>query len=173
MATHDDFRQLFESTYPQLVAYARRRTTNSAEADDVVAEIYATAWRRADAATSADKPLAWLYGVGRNVLSNRRRSSERHLRLVTEATAAAVTRPPVADPAEALAIRAALDTLPDDDAELIRLIAWEGLSHAEAGDILGCSTNAIGIRLHKARQRLDTALSSPNSPSQLNQASNQ
>ena len=172
MATHDDFRRLFESTYPQLVAYARRRTNNSAEADDVVAEIYATAWRRVDAFTSADNPLAWLYGVGRNVLSTRRRSSDRHLRLVTEASTAAVTRPPVADPAEALIIRDALDTLPDDDAELIRLVAWEGLSHTEAGDILGCSANAVGIRLHKARQRLDTALSSPKSPSQLNQVSN-
>ncbi len=173
MATHDEFRRLFESTYPQLVAYARRRTINSAEADDVVAEIYATAWRRVDALTSADNPLAWLYGVGRNVLSNRRRSSERHLRLVTEASSAAVTRPPVADPAEALILRDALDTLPDDDAELIRLVAWEGLSHAEAGEILGCSTNAVGIRLHKARQRLDVALSSPQSPSHFNEASNQ
>ena len=138
----------------------------------MVSEIYATAWRRVDTLPSIDNPLAWLYGIGRNVLSNRRRSSDRHLRLVTEASSAVATRPPVADPAEALIIRDALDALPDDDAELIRLVAWEGLSHAEAGEILGCSTNAVSTRLHKARQRLDTALSSPQTPSRLNKASN-
>ncbi len=161
MAKDDHFRQLFESTYPQIVAYARRRTLTAADADDVVAEIYATAWRRAEALADVDVPLAWLYGIGLNVVRNRRRSSERHLRLVGEATSAARTTPPVADPAEAIIVRQALQELPDDDAELIRLIAWEGLSHAEAGSVLGCSTNAVGIRLHRARQRLDTALSSP------------
>ncbi len=168
MATNDEFRRLFEATYPQVVAYARRRTDSSADADDVVAEIYATAWKRSDAVLTAEAPLAWLYGVGLNVLRNRRRGSDRHLRLVTEAGSAALTRPPIADPSDALIVRDALRSLPDDDAELIRLIAWEGLSHAEAAEVLGCSTNAVGIRLFRARQRLDDALSYPpsSSPSQ-------
>ncbi|MFW2381648.1 MAG: RNA polymerase sigma factor [Acidimicrobiales bacterium] len=166
MATSDDFRRLFEATYPSVVAYARRRTNSSTDADDVVAEIYTTAWKRADALLAADVPLAWLYGVGLNVLRNRRRGSDRHLRLVTEATSAAQTKPPIADPSEAVIVREALGSLPDDDAELIRLIAWEGLSHAEAAAVLGCSTNAVGIRLMRARQRLDDALSSSPSPTQ-------
>jgi len=166
MATSDDFRRLFEATYPSVVAYARRRTNSSADADDVVAEIYTTAWKRSDAALAADVPLAWLYGVGLNVLRNRRRGADRHLRLVTEATSAAQTKPPIADPSEALIVREALGSLPDDDAELIRLIAWEGLSHSEAAQVLGCSTNAVGIRLMRARQRLDDALSSSPSMTQ-------
>ncbi len=171
MATTDEFRRMFESTYPSVVAYARRRTVSAADADDVVADIYATAWKRADTVLAVDAPLAWLYGVGLNVLRNRRRGSQRHLRLVTEATSAAQTLPPIADPAEALIVREALNSLPDDDAELIRLIAWEGLSHAEAAEVLGCSTNAVGIRLFRARQRLDDALSS-SSPSPTQQKAN-
>jgi RNA polymerase sigma-70 factor (ECF subfamily) len=167
MASPDEFRRLFEATYPNVVAYARRRTDSSADADDVVAEIYATAWKRSDALLTADAPLAWLYGVGINVLRNRRRATERHLRLVSAAQSTAQTRPPIADPSDALIVRDALESLPDDDAELIRLIAWEGLSHAEAAEVLGCSTNAIGIRLFRARQRLDDALSKPPSSSPL------
>ncbi len=163
---------MFEATYPNVIAYARRRTGSAADADDVVADIYATAWKRSDAVLAADAPLAWLYGVGLNVLRNRRRGSARHLRLVDEASAEARTRPPIADPSDALIVREALDSLPDDDAELIRLIAWEGLSHAEAAKVLGCSANAVGIRLFRARQRLDDALSSSPSPLTQKEATN-
>jgi RNA polymerase sigma-70 factor (ECF subfamily) len=171
MATENDFRALFHSTYPQVVAYARRRTPNRADADDVVAEIYAAAWRRLDKLDDVTTPLAWLYGIGLNVIRNRRRSDERHLRLVGKAQGAAATSAVDPDPADAVLLRDALHNLPDDDAELLRLVAWEGLSHAEAGLVLGCTANAVGVRLHRARRRLDDALH-PSSPDTA-KASNQ
>lgn len=164
MTPDDHFRALFERTYPQVVAYARRRTPSVAEADDVVAEVYATAWRKAHDLESIETPLAWLYGIGLNVIRNRRRAAERHLRLVGAVQSSAEAAPPPGDPADAVVIRQALDSLPDDDAELLRLIAWEGLSYAEAGAVLGCTASAVGSRLHRARQRLDAALSRPSSP---------
>lgn len=164
MTADDQFRALFERTYPQVVAYARRRTSSAADADDVVAEIYATAWRRVGDLDSIETPLAWLYGIGLNVLRNRRRAADRHLRLVGRVESSGQAAPGPSDPAEAILIRQALASLPDDDAELLRLIAWEGLSHAEAGEVLGCTANAVGIRLHRARQRLDASLSRPTPP---------
>ena len=44
--------------------------------------------------------------------------------------------------------------LPDADREVLRLAAWEGLSHAQIAISLGCSENAAALRLHRARQRL-------------------
>jgi RNA polymerase sigma-70 factor (ECF subfamily) len=35
---------------------------------------------------------------------------------------------------------------------------WEGLTHAEAAQALGCSTNAVAVRLHKARKRVQAEL---------------
>ncbi|MEZ5216212.1 MAG: sigma factor-like helix-turn-helix DNA-binding protein [Ilumatobacteraceae bacterium] len=35
-------------------------------------------------------------------------------------------------------VRAAMARLSDDDEELLRLLAWERLSHAEAAAVLGC-----------------------------------
>lgn len=176
MAHSDRFDALFNTTYPQVVAYARRRTRDAADADDVVAEIYATAWRRRDQLPGVEIPLAWLYGIGLNVIRNHRRSDDRHLRLVGAASTQAATAPLGTDPAESIRIRSALEPLPADDAELLRLVAWEGLSHREAGDVLGCTANAIGIRLHRARQRLDAALGTTSSSPQTippNKASNQ
>jgi RNA polymerase sigma-70 factor (ECF subfamily) len=41
------------------------------------------------------------------------------------------------------------------------LVAWEGLTPAEAAQALDCSPVAARIRLHRARKRLADALESP------------
>ena len=41
------------------------------------------------------------------------------------------------------------------------LVAWEQLSYAEAAQVLGCSPNAIGIRVHRARTRVREAFGQP------------
>lgn len=159
--TNDEtsFRLLFESSYGPLVAYARRRTADWAEADDVVSEVFTTAWRRR-AQRDLDAPaLPWLYGIALNVIRNQRRSAGRRLRLVEE-LGAQPNLAPTADPADDSAgdLRAALAELSFDDQEVLRLVAWEGLTHDEVGTILDCSTNAVGIRVHRARQRLQHVL---------------
>jgi RNA polymerase sigma-70 factor (ECF subfamily) len=159
------FRDLFNATYPKLVAYARRRSFDTSNADDVVSEVYATAWRRRDSLDAAEPPLPWLYGIASNVLRNQWRSESRRLQLVERLEAQPAATPTNA-PGESddlhsdlhEEIRSALKRLSFDDQEVLRLATWEGLPQAEIGQVLGCSTNAVGIRLHRARQRLETEL---------------
>ncbi len=156
------FRELFDATYTPLVAYARRRAGDLAEADDIVAEVFTTVWRRRDEGGLGrpvpSPPLPWLYGIAANVIRNHRRSTVRRFRLV-DRLGAQPTRDQ-ADPADLTAggLRDALARLSLDDQELLRLIAWEGLSHAEIGVVLGVSTNAVGVRAHRARKRLEAEL---------------
>jgi RNA polymerase sigma-70 factor (ECF subfamily) len=42
---------------------------------------------------------------------------------------------------------------------VLRLTTWEGLGPTETAAVLGCSTTAVKVRLHRARQRLRAALS--------------
>lgn len=149
------FRAMFEATYRDLVGYARRRTDDWSDADDVVAEVFTIAWRRRAERDLTAPALPWLYGIAANVIRNSWRSSGRRLRLVDRLTAE--PRPPgETDPADrpGAELREALAELSFDDQEVLRLVAWEGLSHAEVGTVLGCSTNAVGIRVHRARRRL-------------------
>lgn len=158
------FRQLFTSTYSPLQAYARRRTFDHAEADDVVSEVYATAWRRRQDLDPGKPALPWLYGIAANVLRNSRRAGGRRLQLVERLQAQPLPAVEEAFDGQSSSgspqdeIRAGLARLSFDDQEVLRLVAWEGLSHAEAGEALGCSTNAVGVRIHRARQRLQTEL---------------
>ena len=154
------FRHLFEATYRDLVAYARRRVPDDTEAHDIVSEVFTTAWRRRAELATSSTPLPWLYGVASNMVRNQRRASKRRLRLAERLEA---QPEPTAsnDPAErpGAEIRSALGRLSFDDQEVLRLVAWEGLSHAEAGQVLSCSPNAAAIRLHRARRRLEQAVS--------------
>ena len=55
-------------------------------------------------------------------------------------------------------LRAALCTLSEPDRELLLLVAWEGLTSAEAAEVLGISKVAARSRLHRARHRALQAL---------------
>lgn len=59
----------------------------------------------------------------------------------------------------------ALARLPPDDQELLRLLAWDGLSQAEAGLVLQISANAVAIRLYRARKRFGQELAKGSGPS--------
>ncbi len=88
------FRQLFDAHMAEVWRYARRRCATATDADDVVAETFAVAWRRRADVPRDDAARLWLLGTARRVLANQRRSQGRQHRLRTRA--AAVAPPPVA-----------------------------------------------------------------------------
>jgi RNA polymerase sigma-70 factor (ECF subfamily) len=142
------FTALFEAHHAAVLAYALRRTSSAADAEDVAAETFATAWRRrADVPVDA---LPWLYGVARRVLANQRRGLLRWSRLRERLTR---TQDSAGLPTDGGPATRALHRLRPDDQEVLRLIAWEGLSHAEIAITLEVSVNAVAIRLHRARGR--------------------
>ena len=155
----DRLEQLFEAHHRALLAYAARRSPTMADAEDVVAEVFLVAWRRLDDVPAADDALPWLYAVARKTLGNQRRGFLRRGRLrekLEQTTERPSLTPPPA-PASEPALEA-LSRLSADDQELLRLVAWEELSHAEIAAILGISVNAVAIRLHRARARFEQTL---------------
>lgn len=57
-----------------------------------------------------------------------------------------------------LAVRRVLEELSPQDRELITLIAWEGLTPTQAAAVLDLSPATARVRLHRARARLRSAL---------------
>jgi RNA polymerase sigma-70 factor, ECF subfamily len=154
------YRLLFERYWRPVRAYALRRAPDSATAEDVVSEVFLTAWRRIDDIPE-DSELPWLYGVARNVLSNTRRGQIRRERLVArlQSDRVAQGRSPgavaqVGDDESVDRLWEALGELSEDDSEILTLATWEQLPHSEIAVALGCSVNAVAIRLHRARGKL-------------------
>jgi len=148
-----DARARFEALAAEVVGPVRRflvRRTDPDTADDVLAETLLVCWRRLDHVP--ENALPWVYGVARNCLANIQRGDRRQVRLA--ARISVVDPPPEAEreanePDERVA--AALDALRPDEADLLRLWAWEQLSPGEIAEVLGITPNAASIRLHRAR----------------------
>ncbi len=158
----------YRTTGTAVLGYAIRRAASREDALDVVAETFATAWRRrADMPTVPEEIRPWLFGIARRCLANAARSSSRAGRLGAR-LADAFTDVAVPDPstlhdhrAESRQVHGALALLSADDRELVTLIAWEGLSPTEAATVLGLSAGTARVRLHRARLRLRAALTTP------------
>ncbi|MGI5167017.1 RNA polymerase sigma factor [Spirillospora sp. CA-253888] len=153
----DEFAAVYERTYRPLLAYALRRCATAEDAADVVAETFAIAWRRAAELPPGDQARLWLYGVARRVLANHRRGERRHA-LKTAVLRAELAALPQTAPPDDTPVARVFGGLSDGDRELLALVAWEGLTGAEIAQVLGCSRNAVGIRLHRARKRFARAL---------------
>ncbi len=153
----EDRPALFEAVVDEVGEPLRRylaRRTDPDSAQDVLAEALLVIWRRLDDVPQG-QVLPWCYSVARNCLANHQRSQRRQVGLLARVIHLTPTgdqqpAPSLPDPE----LHQALTRLRPQDQELIRLWAWEDLPPAEIAVVLAISTNAVNIRLHRARARL-------------------
>jgi RNA polymerase sigma-70 factor (ECF subfamily) len=153
-----EFETCWHAHIRRVTAYAERHVGRDASYD-IAASTFLTAWRTWDSVPS--EPLPWLISVARGHVRNHRRSFRRResldhrLRLLVAATSSATdTSSTGAERSEALGILAAM---PEQDREALLLVAWEGLTTAQAAEVLGCRPSTLRMRLHRARARIETA----------------
>jgi RNA polymerase sigma factor (sigma-70 family) len=149
------FEALFAEYRSDVVAYCGWRAGSASDAQDAVAEVFLTAWRRLDDLPEGEAVRVWLYATARRVIANQRRSRRRRSALQERLELEAATVPPEPSPERAL-VREALVRLAPRDREVLLLAEWEGLSPAQIAAVLGCLTVTARGRLHRARRRFRT-----------------
>ena len=147
--------ELFAAHARGVYRYARARLP-AAEAEDVVAEVFAIVWRKGEL---PDNPRAWLLGVARRVMANQVRAQHRRTALAERVRThpAPSSNDDVRLIGELDELRRALDLLRPADREVISLLAAAELSTAEVAQVLGCPTAVAATRVHRARRRLRAA----------------
>jgi len=151
------FTALYAEQYPRVFAYLVSRAGRQV-AEEAASDTFAVAWRRFTELPAA--PLPWLLGVARNVLRESYRARLRSEALTAELQSwAQEAADDVADGVvERAQVLRALGELPDEDFELLTLVAWHGLTTREAAQVLGCTKATFFVRLHRARRRLERVL---------------
>jgi RNA polymerase sigma factor (sigma-70 family) len=141
--------EAFRRHYRQVYGFVRRRTPNEADAEDVVAEVFADAAAALGRFRPGSSPvLAWLYTVARRRLADEARRRGR-------APAAAATASSAEyGPDVARALRRALAMLPDGQRRVVVLKLIEGWSFREIAQQLGATEAACKMRLSRALERL-------------------
>jgi len=142
-----------------VLAYLARRVTPVEDAADVYSQVLTITWQKLRVVPEDDREaFAWMLGVARRCLANHRRGAARRTALadrLREDLRSAVTEP---DPTARLDAELALESLSEDDRELVTLVYWEQLTTAEAADVLGISASAARKRLERARTTLRSHL---------------
>jgi len=151
---------LYERHAASVFRYLARRAGSQA-AHDLLSEVFvaAVSARMRVVPHASGSALPWLYGISGNVL-------RAHLRArratATHSSDSFMDWDAVDDRVDAVAQRrglaAALSSLTAAERELLLLVAWEGLTPAEAGAALGLTQVAARSRLHRARARAQAAL---------------
>ncbi|MCX5384506.1 RNA polymerase sigma factor [Streptomyces sp. NBC_00083] len=160
------FAVFYEQQFDAVLGFVTRRVDSPHLAADLTADIFVAALENAhtyDARRGA--PVAWLYGISRNVIAAHVRGSSREQRAV-----ARITGRRLLDDQDVSAIETRIDAarsvrhmaaahaaLPDPLRELLDLVALDGLTTKEAAQALGISSTAARVRLHRARKALQAA----------------
>lgn len=157
--------QAFEALVRRLVrpalAAAWEFVPTREDAEDVVQDAFARAWRDL-ARYDAGRPFGpWFFTILRNVARNAIRRDRRWSAVSLTEDVAAVDPRDGSDAQESLErleltgrIGAALDALSPMQRACFRLTEIEGFGSAEAGEMLGVSDATVRVHAHRARKAL-------------------
>ena len=151
---------VYERHAPAVYRYLGRRVGVGAS-EDLLGEVFvaAVAARLRVRPHDSGSALPWLYGIAGNVVRSYRRRS---LGQVPVDEVTAVDWDAVDERLDAgtrrQELRVALAALTEAEREVLLLVAWEGLSPAEAARALGLTAVAARSRLHRARTRAQATL---------------
>jgi RNA polymerase sigma-70 factor (ECF subfamily) len=143
-----------------LLRVAHSMTRNHAEAEDLVQDTLIRAYRGI-ARFDGRYPRAWLLTILRNTHINRNRRRRPGLLRDQDATFERLESNAASDRADVLVdevidgeIVSALEALSDDFRRVVELVDIDGLSYAEAAEVLGVPVGTVMSRLHRARRRI-------------------
>jgi RNA polymerase sigma factor (sigma-70 family) len=165
-------RHAFEEFYLEHVEavqrFVARRVPDPHLAADLTGDVFLAAIDSAHTyRPESGRPIAWLFGVARNVIAGESRRNARELRArarlpaageLIEADDLARLHARIDAEAESRRLYRAMDRLSSNERAVLELVALDGLEVSEAARTLGIRPAAARVRLHRARRHLQTEL---------------
>jgi RNA polymerase sigma factor (sigma-70 family) len=137
--------------------YVAFRIGPGPDAEDITSEVFERALRYRDSFDAAKgTPTAWLLGIAQHAVDDlfRRRS----MQAVTAADDVEAAGRDDSDPLSRVVVQRALTQLGARDRDLLALRYGVGLSTKEVAKVLNLNPGAVDVAVHRARERLSSAL---------------
>jgi RNA polymerase sigma-70 factor (ECF subfamily) len=161
---HPALSELYDRSSSVVYSLALRILANSQDAEEAVHDVYCRAWRTASSyAESRGSVMTWLVMMTRSIAIDRLRASRKHAAPATDdwtepQSAADSPEAEAVSNQRARRIRAALETLSEEQRELIELAFFAGISHSELAANLGLPLGTVKTRIRTGLSRLRTFL---------------
>ncbi len=161
------FEELYTRWSPMLYGLVCKILDDPKEAEDAAQEGFLHIWHKAgtyDARRSS--PTTWAYMIFRNKAIDRLRARERRGRGMEKVAAEEPYQAgPMEDPDEGAetnerrqAVKAALNAIPPDQREAVRLAFFSGLTQMEIADKLGAPLGTVKARIRRGLLKLADTL---------------
>ena len=153
------FEALYRQHATRLYNLASRMTGGSADAEDLLQDIFLLAYRKLGSFRGDSSLGTWLYRLAMNhcldVLRNRQTRMGHMTDSMDEPDAAPVAAPgPALGSVSRIDLERAIEALPPACRAAFLLHDVEGFGHHEVADILGISEGTSKSQVHKARLRI-------------------
>jgi RNA polymerase sigma-70 factor (ECF subfamily) len=151
---------------PSLKSLVSRLTNWSAESDDILQEVFLTAWQKAAAFQGTGSLEGWLRRLAVNRCHNHHRARaafKRMLDRVTLRTETSTADRLSKDDSDSGELRIALAKLGRADRAVLVLYYLEELSGEQVADAMDVRIETVHVRLHRARRRLREILDTESS----------
>jgi RNA polymerase sigma-70 factor (ECF subfamily) len=158
---HEAFESLVRRYQRMIFALTYRMSGSPTDAEDLTQDVFVRAHQELPAFRAESKFSSWLYRIAVNQCLNwRKRVARReqvhndwHAENVGEAVSDSM-----ASPALTHQVNEALQKLHPKQRAAIVLTTYDGLNHAEAARVLGCSETTVSWRIFAARRKLKSLL---------------
>jgi len=154
------FGRLVDTHQSAVRAFLRRVTGNYADADDLAQEAFARTWEVLNRLDGTSSLRTFICGVAFQYWRRARRAQSR--REVRETAYADLSDTQAHEAPERagqrLALRKAMDELPEDQRAALALCLGQEFTHAEAAEILGLPLGTVKSHVTRGRARLQAAL---------------
>jgi len=155
------FEELVRQHQRMIHSLTYRMTGSTADAEDLAQEVFLRAYEQLGSFRGSAKFSTWLYRIAMNTCLNWKQSEVRRYQLHAQAAeemSAQRAGNEDAPGAHSNEVQAALLKLPAKQRAAIVLTIHDGLSHAEAAHILGCSETTVSWRVFAAKRKLKKLL---------------
>ena len=148
----DMFEKLLEAERVSVERFVRYRINSKTDADDVLQEVYLTAYQKYSQLKSKESFKAWIISIARNKCNDYFRKKATLYEIPIEE----ITEKELSDNRYGVsigsAVRETLGLLGDKDRQILYLYYWKELPQAEIAKKLGIPVGTVKSRLYTAKQ---------------------
>lgn len=156
------FGRLVDAHQAPVRAFLRRLVGNGADADDISQEAFTRTWQVLDRYDGRSSLRTFICGVAFQYWRRARRAGARR-QAREDAYAGLADSETPADPrrGQRLALRRAMEDLPEDQRAALALCLGQDFTHQEAADVLNLPLGTVKSHINRGRARLQAALGVP------------
>jgi RNA polymerase sigma-70 factor (ECF subfamily) len=158
------FADLYDAIAPRIYGFLLRQVRNATHAEDLLQQVMLQIHCARSAYISGAQVVPWAFAIARNLAVDSHRRGKREVALdVDDPSNDRPSLDPMPDDVlrakqAARAIERVLAEIPESQRLAFELLKYDGLSLAEAAEVLGASVGAVKVRAHRTYVALRAAL---------------